>query len=119
MVEDDFTLRAGVERALAANGFGVVTASDGSEAIECFRAQPSRIQVVLLDLTLPDLSGAEVLPILRSLRPDVPIVVWSGYSEVEISAQFAGAPPDAVLTKPFKPKDLFATLRRAIESRRG
>jgi len=119
VVEDDSTLRAAVERALAANGFGVLTACDGSEAVELFRVHASQIEAVLLDLTLPGLSGAEVLPALRALRRDVPVVVWSGYSDAEIAAHFAGAAPDAVLAKPLQPKDPFAALRSAIESRRG
>jgi DNA-binding response OmpR family regulator len=97
----------------------VLCASDGRGAVEVFRERAAEIDAVLLDLTMPGLSGAEVFTALRAVREDVPVVVWSGYGETEIAARFGEHKPDAVLHKPFQPSELFAGLRKALEKPRG
>jgi PAS domain S-box-containing protein len=119
VVEDEDELRTAVGRALGGAGFSVLSARDGREALETFRERSAEIRVVLLDLTMPDLSGAEVLPALRAIRADVPIVVWSGYAEAEIGRRLRGARPDGVLLKPSSLEELLAGLRAAVEGRRA
>jgi PAS domain S-box-containing protein len=117
VVEDEDELRTAVGRALGGAGFSVLSAVSGREALETFRERSAEIRVVLLDLTMPDLSGAEVLPALRAIRADVPIVVWSGYAEAEIARRLRGARPDGVLLKPSSLAELLGGLRKALERR--
>jgi len=115
VAEDDLALRLAVERMLSAVGFAVLGASDGREALEVFTAHADEIDAVLLDLTMPVLSGAEVLPALRALRSGVPVVVWTGYSEAELASRLGREKPDVVLSKPLQPSDLLEGLRQALE----
>jgi PAS domain S-box-containing protein len=117
VVDDEAELRAAVARALGGAGFTVLSASDGVEALDVFRRHAGQLRAVLLDLTMPDLSGAEVLSALRALHPDVPVVVWSGHTEAEIAARLRGEKPDAVLLKPSTLSELLAGLQSAIERR--
>ena len=69
--------------------------------------------MVLLDLKMPVMGGEEALPELRRLRPDVPIILTSGYSEMEAIRVFGGAVFDGFLQKPFRPADLADVVRTA------
>src|SRR5262249_45463383 len=75
---------------LEALGFRVVLAAHGEEAIELFRGAPASFRLVLLDLTMPRLGGEEVFRELRQLRPDVRVLLMSGYAELEVATRFAG-----------------------------
>jgi CheY-like chemotaxis protein len=72
---------------------------------------------VLLDLTTPGMSGVAVFEALKALRPDLPIVVTSGYSRPQTAAQFGGRTIDAFIQKPFLPSALVRTLQAAVWSR--
>jgi CheY-like chemotaxis protein len=87
-----------------------VTASDGPEAIEVLRRPGRRIDAVLLDLTMPQLSGEETLSVLRRFAPELPVILTSGYSSDTVSAQ---GPHVSFLAKPYGPADLFQAVRAA------
>jgi two-component system response regulator RegX3 len=108
VVDDEPTLRETVADALAAEGFRVVTAADGREALTVFRAE--RPDLVLLDLMLPELSGVEVCRIIRS-ESGVPIVMLTAKdSELDkVVGLELGA--DDYVTKPFSLRELSARIR--------
>ena len=74
----------------------------------------SEIGCVLLDLTMPRMDGWEALSVLRSLRPDVPVILSSGYDEAQVMAGSHPHRPQAFLHKPYQMADLKAALARAI-----
>jgi len=108
VVEDEPTLRETLAEALEADGFRVVAAADGREALARFRAE--RPDLVLLDLMLPELSGIEVCRILRA-ESDVPIVMLTAKdSELDkVVGLELGA--DDYVTKPFSLRELSARIR--------
>jgi len=108
VVEDEPTVRETVAEALAADGLRVVTASDGRQALERFRAEQP--DLVLLDLMLPELSGMEVCRILRR-ESSVPIIMLTARdSEVDkVVGLEVGA--DDYVTKPFSLRELQARVR--------
>jgi DNA-binding response OmpR family regulator len=114
VVDDEATLRETVVDALEAEGFRVLAAADGREALTRFRAE--RPDLVLLDLMLPELSGIEVCRIIRA-ESGVPIVMLTAKdSELDkVVGLELGA--DDYVTKPFSPKELRARIRAAL--RRG
>jgi PAS domain S-box-containing protein len=124
LVDDEKNVRISTEMLLRAHGFDVVVARDGAEAIEAFRRDPQRIDVVLLDLTMPKMSGSEVLRELRAIAPGVPVVLTSGYGRARLddATKHGGAAgtaaPDALLSKPYEADHLVATLRRAMHRAR-
>jgi two-component system cell cycle sensor histidine kinase/response regulator CckA len=115
LVEDDDTIRAVCSQMLANLGFGVVTAADGREALLRFRERRADIRCVLLDLTMPGMSGEETFDALRALDGRVPIVVNSGFSQEDVAARFTGKGMAGFLQKPYRLDDLGAALRRVLE----
>ncbi|HNT89132.1 MAG TPA: response regulator, partial [Candidatus Hydrogenedentes bacterium] len=116
LVDDEPTVRALGTRILQRAGFEVITARDGREAVDLFRAQPDTIVCVLLDLTMPRLGGEDAYRELRRIRPDVCVVLSSGYNEQEVSQRFAGKKLAGFIQKPYRAAVLLETIRRALES---
>ncbi len=113
VVDDEDALRAIFCKRLQHCGFDVIEAADGQEAIETFRENADSIDCVLLDLSMPRLSGEEVYEQLHALQKDLPIVVMSGFTEEEILVRFTGTEIAGALQKPIRAADLVASLRRA------
>jgi PAS domain S-box-containing protein len=116
VVDDESAIRRTAELLLRAHGFEVLSAADGVEAIEVFRRESARIDVVLLDLTMPRLGGAETLVELRRIARDVPVVLTSGYGAPSASMAEAA---DATLAKPYSADELLQALADVKRRRRG
>jgi len=86
-------------------GFSVELACDGREAVDMFSAHPQKYALVLLDLTMPHLDGEEVFRRIHHLRPDVRVILISGYNRQEVMTRFAGKGVAGFLQKPFEIKD--------------
>jgi PAS domain S-box-containing protein len=113
VVDDEETIRRVAKSALETYGYRVLTAVNGRDAIELFRDRPRSINAIVLDLTMPVMSGKEALPVLRAIRSDVPIVLVSGYSENEMRPLFSGDRLVGFLQKPFTTKQLRAIIEEA------
>jgi CheY-like chemotaxis protein len=96
---------------LSRHGYDVVTAGDGPEAIEVVRRDGHRFDAVLLDLTMPQLSGEETLAVLRKFAPDLPVILTSGYSSDTVTVE---GPRISFLAKPYGPADLYEAVRAAM-----
>jgi DNA-binding response OmpR family regulator len=118
VVDDEETVRAVTARILESAGFRVTLAGDGREGVERFRSDPS-IRLVLLDLTMPRLSGEDAYRELRTIRESTPVILMSGYSPEELKIQFAGKGLAGYLRKPFRPSELLSTVKQAFERRRS
>jgi two-component system cell cycle sensor histidine kinase/response regulator CckA len=116
IVDDEPTLIRAASRLLKTMGFDVLIATDGKEAIEICRAKADRIDVILLDLILPEMTSVETLRRLRSIRPGLKVILTSGYSKDESIARFGSAPPDGFVAKPFGYAELENAVRAAIGS---
>ena len=115
VAEDDDLIRRLISRALEADGFRVLAAADGSEAVREFSANLDEVGCVLLDLTMPTMGGDEALSQLMRIRNDVRVIVMSGHSEMDLAERFAGVSLAGVLRKPF---DL-QTLRAKVDEVMG
>lgn len=82
-------------------GFEPLVATDGEEALRIFSEQSARIGLVLLDQVMPGMDGVEVFMELRRIRPDIKVLLASGYSEMEVSDRFVGLGLDGFIQKPF------------------
>ena len=101
LVDDEESLIALGARMLEHLGFTVLTAADGLQAVELYRERGKEIDLVLMDLTMPHMDGAEAFSELRRLNPDVRVVLASGYSHEDVASRFAGKGLDGVLQKPY------------------
>jgi CheY-like chemotaxis protein/two-component sensor histidine kinase len=106
IVEDEDSLRAAVANLLTRRGFKIIQAADGNSGVRLFRAHQRDIQTVLLDLTLPGVSGREVLQRLRSVRPDIKVVLTSAYTYETVVAGLQDQRPWAFVKKPYRVEEL-------------
>lgn len=113
IVDDEAPVRAVARRMLEEAGLEVVEAGDGREAIERFRELDGEVDVVLLDLTMPRMGGAETARELRRLAPELRIILSTGYSDLAATA--AGAEGLPLLRKPYRRGALLARIREALE----
>jgi PAS domain S-box-containing protein len=114
VADDDEGVREILVETLARAGFEVLSAADGHEAVETFRAHADAIDLVLLDRTMPGASGEEALDEIRASSPDVPIVLVSGYSRESAGARLERDERIAFLQKPFLPEALVEKVRELL-----
>jgi CheY-like chemotaxis protein len=114
LVDDDDAVRTVTASILAVRGYRVIEASSGSAALDILAHQP-RIDALLADVAMPEMNGPEVARQARRLRPDLPIVFFSGYADPEALAGEAFA--EVLLRKPFNPDDLAGALENALRGR--
>jgi PAS domain S-box-containing protein len=106
VVEDEEELRLAVSKMLRKRGFCVVDACDGSAGVKLFRANERKIDVVLLDLTLPGMTGREVLEEMRGLRPDLKVIVTTAYSQATAVKTLGGHQAWFYIRKPYRAAEL-------------
>ncbi|MES2642929.1 MAG: response regulator [Myxococcota bacterium] len=112
LVDDDPDVRKPLRETLELLGYSVIEAPDGPEAIERFERAPDAVDVVLLDLVMPKMGGEEVLRALRAIRPELPIVISSGFAQEEVARRLSSARVDGVLAKPWTVDQLSGVLAR-------
>jgi two-component system cell cycle response regulator CtrA len=117
LIEDDRAMARSVELMLDEAGFEHETAGTGEMALEYARTY--EFDVVMLDLTLPDLHGHEVLKRLRMLRINTPVLILSGDSETDTKVTGFGAGADDYVTKPFDKSELLARLHALVRRSQG
>ncbi|HQM48321.1 MAG TPA: PAS domain S-box protein [Candidatus Hydrogenedentes bacterium] len=111
--DEESVLRVG-EGLLKRLGFGVLKAHDGVEALEVFDRHADVIACVILDVSMPNMGGEEAFLELRERKPDLPIVISSGYMERDVAERFAGQKLTAFLHKPYTGDELRETLRKTL-----
>lgn len=117
LVADDEPVVLEVARmALSQAGFTVLTAEDGQAAVVAVEEASEPLHLVILDMTMPHLSGEEALRQIRAKLPEVPVVVSTGYSESEAVDRFSGLGIAGYLPKPYRPSELVATVRSLLGS---
>jgi PAS domain S-box-containing protein len=114
IVDDEPSVRAVTRALLRRRGFTVTDTTGGAEALELVRADPSRFRLVLLDLTMPGMSGEETFRELRSIAPALKVILMSGYNEQEVTRLFVGRGLAAFLQKPFRAEDLDGAVQRVL-----
>jgi CheY-like chemotaxis protein len=114
IVDDEETVRNVARLMLQRFGMTVLTAADGKEGVDVFREHHAEIDAVLLDMTMPRLSGEDAFRQMRDIRKDVRVVLCSGYNEKEATSHFDGQGLAGFLQKPFELQSLVAKMREAI-----
>lgn len=112
LVDDEETIRALGKEILTTFGFSVLTAEDGREALEIFSKKPDQIDLVILDLMMPHMDGADCFRELKRIKPDIKVIMSSGYNEQEISQRFVGKGLAGFLQKPYQIQRLMDMIRK-------
>ena len=115
VVEDGDAVRNLVCKMLVQNGYGVLEARDGREALRACELHPEPIQLVLTDLVMPNMRGAELVEHLRRSRPDLRILLMSGYAEEPVLHSL-GRHALSFLAKPFTSIELVAKVREVLDA---
>ena len=114
VVDDDGAVRALVARILRREGYEVVEASDAESALAAVESDPKEIRLLLTDVVLPGVDGAELASRLRTRLPDLPIVYMSGYAEDDLVTRGIGDVGTAYIAKPFTAEVLTLMVRGAL-----
>ena len=111
IVEDEESLRAPIAKLLRRRGCVVFETADGNTAIDLFRNRAGEIDVVLLDVTLPDVSGADLMVLMALIRPDIKVILTSGHAREAVMGALRGQRPAAYIRKPYTSSQLTDLLR--------
>ncbi|MCU1257900.1 MAG: sensor hybrid histidine kinase [Bryobacterales bacterium] len=117
LVDDEVLVRRIAATTLAHHGYTILEAGNGLEAIELFQRNSSRIALVVLDLSMPLMGGEECLSRLKSIKPDVPVLLSSGFSETEAARCFQSAGVASFLQKPYTAQQLAELVKAALSGR--
>jgi PAS domain S-box-containing protein len=116
LVDDEELVRGMVVRRLEVLGYLTITASDGEEGVRIFRERLHEIDLVMLDFAMPKMNGVEAFGELIRIKPDVKVILCSGYTEDVVLESFPDQRPAGVLHKPYKMEALKAELERLLGS---
>ena len=116
IVDDDEALREGLQLVLSAEGYEVVTAADGNQALAQIGASP--VDVTLCDLRMPGIDGFELLPQIAARQPGVTVILMSAYGSDELAIEALRRGAHDYLAKPFQPAEVLFTIRKARERER-
>jgi len=117
IVDDEHALVALAEETLAELGYEPVGFASSLAALQAFRAEPKRFDLVLTDETMPDLTGTELAREIRQLRPEISIILMSGYGGAQLTERAQAAGVIDVLRKPLIRRDIAEPVARALQAR--
>jgi signal transduction histidine kinase/CheY-like chemotaxis protein len=108
VVEDEPALREVTKRIFARNGYRVITAGDGPEALAIARDHPGEIHLLVTDVVMPHMLGKEVAEKMLQIKPEIEVLFMSGYARPVLASQGRLEPGVALVEKPFSEADLMA-----------
>ncbi len=113
VIDDEVSVREVVQEIMTTEGITVLEAADGAAGVDLYREHAAEIKLVLLDLSMPGMSGKETLAALRKINPDVRVILSSGYSE-ETARHQLDIEPSAFLQKPYSLQQLIQMVRQQM-----
>jgi two-component system cell cycle sensor histidine kinase/response regulator CckA len=116
VVDDDLVVRALVVRILRTAGYQVFEAGDGAQAWTHFQRQPTVIDILVADVVMPRMTGTELAARVHTLRPELPVLLMSGYTPTDLLARGLQAEHASLVTKPFNGDALVAAVRKALRA---
>jgi two-component system cell cycle sensor histidine kinase/response regulator CckA len=117
LVDDEETIIEVMEKALLLTGYKVFVARGGEEALEVFKKNRERIDIVILDMIMPGMGGGKVFDSLRALHPGVKVVLSSGYSIDGEASQIMARGCNGFIQKPFGIRELSQKIREVMGKR--
>jgi CheY-like chemotaxis protein len=116
LVDDEETVRGLAKKTLEQYGYDVLVADSGPAAIAIFKRASNRISLVILDLSMPGMDGRATLPELLKIKPDVAVIISSGYSEAETLNLFAESHIAGFIQKPYTARQLAMKVKATLMS---
>ncbi len=117
LVDDERIILEVTRETLGRLGYRVLTARNGKEAVDIAQNHPGPIHIALLDMAMPIMGGAEAYPLLQAARPDMKVIVCTGFDPDIAPPLIAETGSNAYLVKPFRPTTLAQEIRRVLDTR--
>jgi signal transduction histidine kinase len=114
VVDDAPEIGESISEILEINGFNTLTAYTGAEAVNLYRSDAHMIDLILVDMSMPGMNGAETFAQLRQIRPDAKVIILSGYNDRDLLRYFPNERPHAILGKPYDVNGLVETVKRSL-----
>ena len=114
LVEDESAVRQLATKILERNGYRVLAAADGIEALDLFKCHADEVDLLLLDAVMPNMGGRETYERISALRPGIPALFCSGYSADVLQPGFAVGPGVQLLQKPYSPDEILRRIRELL-----
>ena len=116
-VDDDVSVAAPVGEMLSQFGYDVETSTNPNHALTAFRDDPHRFDLLITDMTMPDLTGDDLAREVIRIRPDMPVIICTGFNRRidDFNADAMGV--KGLITKPFTIKDVAKTVREVLDRR--
>ena len=111
LVDDEEAILTIARQAFQRFGLSLLTADDGTTGVELFRQKCEEIDVVILDMEMPNMSGEEAFVIMQEIDHDVPIIIASGSIEEDAIEKLGGVIPDGFIQKPYRISSLLQKIR--------
>ena len=119
LVDDEESIVEMTSQMLVNLGYEVTTAASGSEALEIFLAQPSGFDLVITDQTMPGITGIDLAERMLEARKELPIILFTGYSETVLPADAKAAGIRAFVMKPITRREMAKTVRRVLDAEKS
>jgi PAS domain S-box-containing protein len=116
IVEDEILLLEITQSILESNGYKILTAGDGEQAIEVYTRHQEEIALVITDMGMPKLSGVEEIKILRQINPNVKVILATGFLEPGAKDALLAAGAKAIMQKPYVARELLGMIREILET---
>ena len=117
VVDDEKAIRLVTQAVLTANGYDVLTANDGAEAVALYKDRQHQIQAIIMDMSMPFMDGSTAIKAIRRINPDIPILAVSGLVDSDQLPAMTGQTRLPLLGKPFSPDQLLQALSAVMAPR--
>ena len=114
VIDDEKPVREAVKDILELIDVDVLMAVNGRDGLNLYQQQQQAINLILLDLSMPGMNGEETLSALRQIDPHVPVLLSSGYSEIDVATRFAGKNVTDFIQKPYSLDKLLHTIQKYL-----
>jgi DNA-binding response OmpR family regulator len=114
VVDDEQVVRDLLQRFLVLEGYKVMCAADGLEALDLFQRHPATFQAVILDVLMPRMDGCESFEAMREMDPAIPVIMMSGFTPGERTAAILGQPATSFVSKPFVLGDILMKIEGVL-----
>ncbi|MDP9169072.1 MAG: response regulator, partial [Acidobacteriota bacterium] len=119
VIDDEQVVRQTAKSMLERYGYAVYVAENGKEGVDLYRGLGTKVDVILLDMTMPVMSGTETFRELKNMNPGLPVILSSGYNEVEAIQRFTGKGLAGFIQKPYSAAALANKISTIIEEWRA
>ena len=115
LIDDEKSILRMLELVLCRFGYKVTCQEKGLDALKLFQESPEQFDLVITDMTMPDITGDKIFNEIKKIRPDVPVILCTGFSEQIANGKISDTMPDKILMKPVGRNDLLSSIRYLLK----